>query len=238
MKILNMKKYNKKNISTKLKMNFFDKFHIKIICFIFAIAAFFMVSYLERHEKVFICKLNISGLKDNNILSNDIPEKVKVIVRDKQKILDMLSENDFNIRLDLSKIDSSESEVTLLSNIPKPMNSLFSSIFSSVDIEPSKINVVMEELAEKMVPIDVNYTGIPEADYTITSITINPSEIMIQGPKKTLEKIKNIDTEKIDIDGYKESYHKEVSLINPNDRTKIIGMEKAELIINIEKIQN
>jgi YbbR domain-containing protein len=229
---LQMKKYDKKNITKTIKKSFLENLNIKIICFFLAIAVYIAVGFFQLNEKTFICRLNVVGLKDDLMIANDVPSTVKIIVRDKQKTLNNLTENDFNVRLDLSGKDISTTDIRIKRNLPPSIES----VFSSIKVVPDKVSVTIDRLEEKTVPIDLNYSGDPEEGFAITNISIDPAEVRIQGSKKALEKIKYIETEKINIAGLNEMLKKEANLLAP-DSVKIVGKSKTEVTIAVERNQ-
>jgi YbbR domain-containing protein len=223
---------NKNNFSKILKKIFFENIKIKIICFILAIITYLLVGYFQRSEKIFYTKLNIIDLKETLTISNELPSSIKITIRDKNKVLEKISESDFNVRLDLSNIEkNTDNEMKLKYDIPKEMQSFF----SSIKLEPDSLKVSIEKLSEKNVPIIANSTGNLESGYVITRTIIDPSEVRIQGPERLLSKIKFIETEKININEEKESFIREVNLISPHHLVKIIGKEKIEISFEIEK---
>jgi YbbR domain-containing protein len=225
-----MKKYDKKNITKKIKNNFLENFNIKIICFVIAIAIYIAVGFFQLNEKTYYCRLNVTGLNENHIITNIIPETVKVIVKDKQKILNNLSEVDFNVNLDLSGMGISTGEVKIKKTVPPSVDS----IFSSIKIVPDKVTVMIDSLEEKVVPVVVIHSGDPESGYAITNISVDPLEIRIQGSKKLLDRIKFIETEKIITDLLNDTLVKQANLIAP-DNIRIMGKSKAEVRITVEK---
>jgi hypothetical protein len=88
-----MQKYDKKNITKKIKKNILENLNIKIICFVIAIAIYIAVGFFQLNEKTFNCKLNVTGLNENYLVTNEIPGTVKVIVKDKQKVLNISTSN-------------------------------------------------------------------------------------------------------------------------------------------------
>ena len=228
-----MKKYDKKDITREIKKNFLENFRIKVICFFLAIAVYVAFGFFQLNEKSFNCRLNITGLSDNYIITGDIPSTVKVIVKDKQKVLNNLSENDFKVQLDLKEMKTLTADILLKRELPLSIDSLF----SSVKLVPDRISVSLDKLEEKTVPVVVVHIGDPKFGYAITNIVVEPSELKIKATKKNLDKIKYVETERIDIKEIDSILKKEVNLITP-DNSRIIGRTKAEVTINVEKNDN
>ncbi|OHD20689.1 MAG: hypothetical protein A2Y34_14150 [Spirochaetes bacterium GWC1_27_15] len=224
-----------KGFYKNLKKIFYENLNIKIICFILAIVTYFFIGVLQRNEKTFSCNLKLIGLKDYLIISNEMPSTVKVIVKDKKKTIDKITEEDFNIRLDLSNFDTTDNySVKLKWDIPKSMKSFF----SAVEIVPDKVNITIEKVVEKNVPVILNYFGNLEHNYKIAKTIVNPQEVRIQGPEKIVNKITYIETEKININKEKMSFRREVNLHLPYNNVKLINKEKIEVYFEISELKD
>ena len=240
MKRINLKLKNDKNkdkFFKKLKEKIFEDFKIKLLCFALAVATFVIISFIQKSEKVFSCPLTVKGLKENFIISTPIPETVKVIVKDKQTNLDKIVESDFKIKLDLSNIESPNTYTLKLNwEVPKSMQSIFNSLlFSSIELNPDKIVLTIENLTEKNVPIIINSKGSPPKGYTVKKRTVDALSVRIQGPEKIINNIKYIETEKINIEGETESFKRIINLISPSPLIKFVDRNKVEASFEIIK---
>ena len=224
--------------STKFTNLFLEKINIKIICLILAIAMYIFIGYIQRADKVFSCKLKITGLNDSFVITNNIPEIIKVTVKDKQYVLDRISEEDFNVRLDLSEIsETNKYQLKLKWNIPKTSQSFLNSIFfSSIEMNPDKIDVYVEKLLEKNVPIIINSIGTISKGYSVKKRTLDNYYVRIQGPERIINDIKFIETEKIDIENEIESFKRYVNLVSPSPLVTIIGKNSVEATLEITRL--
>jgi YbbR domain-containing protein len=94
--------------------------------------------------------------------------------------------------------------------------------------------VTIDKLEERTVPVVVIHSGDPESGYVITNISVDPVEIRIRGPKKYLDRIDYIETEKINTESLNITLVKQANLIAP-DNIIIIGKIKVEVRISVEK---
>lgn len=235
-----MKKFKpqiKKRFINIIKEALFKDIKIKVVCFGLAFATFVVISFVQTNEKVFSCPLNIKGLKENFVISNQLPETIKVTVKNKQSIIDKIVESDFNIRVDLTKIDTPNTYTIKIDwDIPKPMQSFFNSfLFTSVTLNPDKLLINMELLSEKSVPIVLNLSGDIAKGYTLKQKTIDAYSVRIQGPEKIINTIKYIETEKVNIEGETESFKRTLNLVSPSPLVKFIGRNKVEVFFEITR---
>ncbi len=223
-----MKKFDKNVVVKDIKSKIFDNFKIKVICFILAISMYFSVSLIQRDTNIYSSNLNIENLEDYLVISNNIPENIRIIAKDKRDVLNKVTEEDFNVRLNLEDVKTPNTYKKKLEwDIPRSMNSFF----SSIRVEPSEIVVNIDRLSEKNVRIKINYIGTPSSGYVEKSQTVEPSFVRIQGPENVLEQIDSVETETINLDGIKESFRRQVNLTTDFNNVKILG--RAEVYFEI-----
>ena len=202
-----MTMFNKDKIAGNIISRFFDNFKIKLLCFLLALGLYLSVGlFVQRVSKTYTVNIKIENLKENLVISNNIPKTVKITVKDKPDVFDKISDYDFNVRLDLNDVlTPSKIKAKLKWDIPPQMKSLF----GSIKVEPEEIEVETDELAEKNVSILINSVGMPAIGYIEKRAIVEPSSVRIQGPKSLLEKINSIKTEKISLEGLKESFSRQ-----------------------------
>lgn len=175
--------------------------------------------------------MRVTGLRDYYIISNNIPDTIKITARDKQSVLDKLTEEDFNLRLDLSETNTTNTfEIKPSWDVPEQMKSFF----SNIKIEPDLINVNIEQKAESMIPILIDYIGEVESGYVLKNTSVKPSNIRVEGPRSIINnQLKHIKTELINIKGENSSFVRYVKLTSPSPNVKIIGPENVEVTFEI-----
>lgn len=216
-----MKKFNKKKVVTDIRTIIFRNFKVKIICFLLAIAMYIAISWLQQSPKTYSTELKVENLRDYLVISTNLPETVKITVREKPNVFDKITEEDFNIRLDLKDVTGPviNKKIKLTWDIPKDMKSFF----GIVNVHPKEIEINVEKLVEKNVTILLNLIGKPAPGFIVKRTTINPSVIRIQGPRSIIDLVNSINTETINIEGVKESFGRQVNLVSENPNIKALG---------------
>ena len=88
-------------------------------------------------------------------------------------------------------------------------------------IQPSQVNLNIEELIEVDFPIEPRFQGKPKKGFLLESIEMQPSTIRIQGSKSEVEPIKRIMTSQIDLNGLDKSLDLIVQLDLPRGDLQI-----------------
>lgn len=227
-------KHKKKNFLDVLKKRLFVDMKIKLFCLGLAVTMYVLISFSQLSEKTFVKKINITGLKSDLVISNNIPDSVKFIVKDKKNIIERLSEEDFSASLDLSDVDgkgSGKYNKRLIWTYPQIMRSFF----SSITVNPEIIIIDIETVKEKSVSVNVPVTGNVKTGYMVKERKLTPSEVRIQGPESLIDSITTIETERIDLTDAAESFERSVKLSPVNDRIKVIGQEDIFVFYSITR---
>lgn len=208
------------SLTTVIKRNFV----VKLVCFFLALVLYVFVSFSEQAEKTFVKKLQVEGLSENLIISNSIPENIKIIVKDKKKVINKLSEDDFYVHINLDSMTNdigNEKTVKVEYNIPKIM----ASFFSSVTVIPESLVVNVEAIKEKAVRVSVPTAGVLRPGYYIKERKIKPTDVRICGPESIINSIKVVETERVDISDEFESFERHVRINSPDPKVKFQGLQ-------------
>ncbi len=103
-------------------------------------------------------------------------------------------------------------------------------------IDPEVVQVTLDELIVKKVPVSANLEGDPAYGYQIASdhIELNPNAVLLEGPKGQLEKLEAVKTEKIDLVGRVRSFRRTMPLqVPPNIR--LLGESLIDVYVPIQE---
>ena len=107
----------------------------------------------------------------------------------------------------------------------------------NITIEPGNVEVSIPIENTKRVSLGIDISGKPADGYIISSISVQPEEILITGKQQAIEGINSLKTEKIDINEGTENISKEVKLLIPEGIEIVNPNEKVNISIKIEKIK-
>ena len=202
-----------------------NRFWIKALCLTMSFMLFLYVRYQQEYNKEYTTKLNIKNLPAKLLIANNIKETVTVSVKGfKDNIYEL--PRDFSAYIDLTnaQIGSNMYKVYLEDDAD------YSSL--NINITPNKIPVVLDQLAYKTVPIEVQTVGKASLGLEIENIIINPSNTIISGPKTLISQIDKLYTRTIDLDDKYLDYNTKLTLnIPPNVKSDTFRVD-ASIIFN------
>lgn len=108
-------------------------------------------------------------------------------------------------------------------------------LITNISLEPKFAEVTVDVSPSIEVPIVVKTTGMVSDDLILENITSKVNNIKVVGDKKSLEKIKAIETESFDISGIKETIIKEVGLILPEGVSTKSDIKSVGVEVKVNK---
>ncbi|MBW5377129.1 hypothetical protein E6A45_00570, partial [Brachyspira pilosicoli] len=189
MKDIIIKKFKHKKLLSYIT----NRFWIKALCLTMSFMLFLYVRYQQEYNKEYTTKLNIKNLPAKLLIANNIKENITVSVKGfKDNIYEL--PRDFSAYIDLTNAQIGSNMYKIYLENDADYSSL------NISINPNKIPVVLDQLAYKTVPIEVQTVGKASLGLEIENIIINPSNTIISGPKTLISQIDKLYTRTIDLD--------------------------------------
>ncbi|MDR2101780.1 MAG: hypothetical protein LBP43_04350 [Treponema sp.] len=114
-----------------------------------------------------------------------------------------------------------------------------------IGVDPLEISLELDHRVSKYVPLTPNMRGYPEQGYELVSYTLNPTQVVIDGPLNATDGISELLTDFIELDGRTEDFSVMVNILNPaplvmirgNGMTEFRGFVRELIILrNFEKV--
>lgn len=99
---------------------------------------------------------------------------------------------------------------------------------------PSSIEIVLDRIIEKRVPVQVDWDGKLRKDILISDVVISPKEAVISGPSLLVKDIQTIYTEKISLADLEQSITLNVNLNLNNSAMKIVNGSNGQFALKVE----
>ena len=211
----------------------FDDFPRKLIALFFAVLVYLTVSYKTGEEGIIQnvpVKITIPASLVN--MEETVP-KVTLSIRASQRTLRRVTAADFSIETDVlnSKFVSGDPYHIKLdpSEVKTPIG------VTVIKVTPEELLVTVDQNLSKKVevlPKFRNESGLPKG-YAVKNAVLMPGEVVISGPGKIIEGIKNVHTMPIDLKDTFDSFDFMAQVDNSSDIIKINPpkvMAKIEIV--------
>lgn len=131
--------------------------------------------------------LEVLGQDPRLVIVGSLPERVNVTMRAPRSTWEQLTSTDGQVRafLDLSGLEAGEHRMEVkLQVVAQPVR--------VVAITPQALDVNLEVLATKVLPIQLSIRGEPAIGYEAGTARITPQEVTISGPQSKVEQVVDV----------------------------------------------
>lgn len=195
----------------KLKSFFFSKDILSFLLFFALAAAFWFVNALGKdRETTLTIPIRFVGIPQNIAIVNKVPSSITLNVKDQGLKLFSYSEQRLTpITFDLSRVFYQKGEILFTSeqisaNIKKYPNLMPTT--TVLEIQPDSIFIKYEKLSVKSLPVEFMSKIELAHQYMLSNkIELNPSIVMVFGPKNILDSLKSVQTEYVEFTELNES---------------------------------
>lgn len=201
-------------------------FTMKIIAAFFA---FIMWMYVMSEVNPKIVKdipnvkvtiLNEESLKRNNLVLMDLEDNtVTVEVEGRRNDVIGISQSDIIAEIDLKGYREGVNKVPV--NIKGVLNG------EVIDYYPKYLEVSIDRLIEKQMPISVQLIGNPVEGYADGDVEVSPAEVLVKGPKSIVNTVDRV-VAAINVEGIKKGFSTSVPMKLLNDDNKEITSLQKE----------
>jgi len=205
---------------------------IKIISLVAALLLFFFYRVTSLEERFFNIPL-IVKIHENFTSKEDYPDTVRIIIRGRPDDIKLVLENEIEAIVDFTKYERE-------GNFREPVQihkKGFTLNISPLEIrvEPRELNLSIETLIVKTLPVLPTVIGFPEKGYELIQDFITPSSVEIFGGKSKIENLTVIRTEDIDIGSRLTDFTTRVRLKKPDPSLAFSGGAVVEFSASIKE---
>jgi len=201
---------------------------MKLISLAFAMVLWFFVMGERRHEVSHVVPITYKGTPSELIIANQVPGSVEVAVSGPRALLSHLSAGDMAIVVDLK---GAEAGVTSFKRIEESLS--IPSGLTVTRVSPAYVDVKLERIRDKQVPVRVVLSGEPAAGYRVRRVRVIPARVAVSGAESELKTVSEVVTEGIDLGGVRESFSQTVSLSHSRPFTYLKEQRTVEVQVQI-----
>lgn len=132
-------------------------------------------------------QLEIIGQDPGLVIVGNIPEKVTITLRAPRSVWNQLTASDGQVRavLVLSGLGTGKHTVSIQPQVKvRPVQ--------VVSVSPNVLDLILEPLATKTIPIQLAVRGEPAVGYEAGMATLQPAQIILSGPQSQIEQVARI----------------------------------------------
>jgi YbbR domain-containing protein len=190
-----------------------EKWPAKVLSVVAAIFLFAFHRMGDLQERFFSVPLRLD-INSNLVPGSSFPRNVRVTLRGDANSIYPIEEDDIEVYADLSMF-AEPGTYKVLVQIRKKGTAAEAETLE-ISLDPIEISLELDTKMSKYVPLSPSFQGYLESGYEMVSYTLEPNQVVIDGPLKLLTEISELSTESIDLRSRNTDFSSRVRIMNPN----------------------
>lgn len=210
-----------------------ENWTLKLISLVFAILLWMFIMGERRLEVGFRVPLELQNIPQGLMVANEVPSLVDVRISGPRTLLMKVSPNDISIVVDLTDLRPG---LTTFKRLEERLN--LPNGLRVTRLSPSFIDLKLERIKEKKVPIQIELSGDPLSGFQVESVRAVPARVTVAGAETELKGVSEVTTEEIDLTGVNESFSVIVPLVHRGTYTYFKDEKTTEVQVEIRQVEN
>ena len=205
----------------------------KVLSLALAIVLFVFHRMSTLEQRFFSIPLNIE--RSGALMpSSSYPRMVRVSLRGDANSIYPIMEDDIEVYVDMEKFNSPGTYSVPVQWRRKGGAQGVEPL--QVTVEPAEITLSLDHKISKFVPLTANLRGQVESGYTMTSYSLNPAQVIVDGPAELMGSLFELYTDPVDLDSRQSNFSVSVNILNRDPLIVIRGSGITEFNGNISQI--
>jgi YbbR domain-containing protein len=166
--------------------------------------------------------------------ANSYPRIIKVSLKGESQNLNSVLEDDIEVYVDLKEIKNPGTY-----NIPvqwRKKGTAQGVEPLQISVDPMEITFLMDHKISKFVPVTVNFTGQVETGYNMNSYSIEPNQVVVEGPAALMGNISELYTDYIDLSARRSDFSVGAKILHSDPLVVIRGDGTVNFSASISQI--
>ncbi len=202
---------------------------LKLISLAFAVVLWFFVMGESRMEVTHVVPLEYENLEKGLMIANEVPTSVSIRISGPRTLQVNLSPDDISLSVDLEGLSAG---VTSFKRLDESLN--IPSGLKITRISPSYVDVKLERVRDRDVPVRVILTGEPAAGFLVRSSTSIPKQVTVTGAESELKGVSEVMTEGVDLTNVQESFSQTVAISYIGNYTDLKETKTVEVQVVLQ----
>lgn len=213
--------------------NIFKNWLLKLVSLAFAVVLWFFVMGESRMEVNHIIAMEYANLPKGLMIANEVPTSVAIRVSGPRALQANLSPDDIRFSVDLKGLTAG---VTSFKRLEETLN--IPSGLKITRISPSYVDVKLERVQERSVPVNIILTGEPAPGFIVKSYKAEPGKVVVTGAESELKGVSEVVTEGIDLSHVQESFKQIVAISYAGNYTNLKDVKTVEAQVVLQPDPN
>lgn len=174
---------------------------LKLLSLTFALLLWLFVMGEQKAEVGYTVPLELKNLPAGLVVANEVPSLVDVRISGPRTLLSNIQSSALSMSVDLRGLQAG---LTTFKRLDQNLN--IPSALRVSRLSPSYVEVKLERIRQKKVPVLVTFSGQLGEGATLGSVIVRPESVLIEGAESEVKDVDSVETEAIDLSSAQESF--------------------------------
>ncbi|HEV8337497.1 MAG TPA: CdaR family protein [Candidatus Polarisedimenticolia bacterium] len=179
-----------------MQVDFRRNLALKFFSLVLALLVWILTTGESQKVKDLVVPLQYTHLPPGMALTGETPDKVSLRIQAPEPILQRISEDQVDARLDLSQLQMGDQYLTL------SPDRFHVSGATVIRVEPPVLPLHLVRRSEKEVPIVPRLEGRPPEGYEVVDYRVDPATVTVVGPEDSVREVQRATTGSIFVGGF------------------------------------
>lgn len=159
-----------------------------LLSFLFAMGLWYVVIGSAQVEAQVDVRVDYRGLPEGLVVRDGMVNRLSVRLRGPGELLRGLHSRDLSYTVDLSGVKKGANVLPLSVDTLTDLKA-----YEVVDVAPSRLVLEVDALTERVLPLEVNITPLPDAaPLRLTHVLLEPSFVTVKGPESQVKPLEHL----------------------------------------------
>ncbi len=203
---------------------------LKLVSFAFALGIWIFVNKGQKAaERAVEVPVELRNIPSDVMVVNPGPGRVEIRLAGTPALLSAMDRDRLKVVLDLDRARPGISTFRLGPDFFDPPRGV-----RIRRISPSVIDLRLEAIIERSLPVTVRFGGKLSFGYKVGSVKVTPETIKVRGPANEVEGMTSVDTQPFDLQDLKEELTRELRLAGPG-KLLTISRDRVKVSVSLEE---
>jgi YbbR domain-containing protein len=208
-----------------------ENWKMKVLALGCALLLWFYVMGERRLEVAYAVPIELKNVPQGMVVTNDLPKNIDIRLSGPRALLADLNQKDVRISIDLVGLKPG---VTTFSRLDDHLR--LPGGIQTTRISPSFVDVKLEQVIDKTVPLRARLSGQLPGGYQLSSINVLPAEVVVQGAEGEVAAIIEVMTERIELGEITGSRELTVPLDYRGKYSQVKEIKDANVRLQIKRV--
>lgn len=205
-----------------------ENWFLKLLSLIFALILWFFVMGEQKQEVPYAVPLVLKNVPPGMMVASEVPGRVDVRISGPRTLMMNLRPADMSIAVDLKDLQPG---LTSFKRLEEGFN--LPSALKVTRVSPSYVDVKLERIREKVVPVQVMLSGAPANGAVVEAVVAVPPRVTVEGAESEIQNVAEVVTEPVDLTGIRESFRMMVPIDYRGRYTSLKEIQSTEVRVTL-----